>query len=72
VLVVAVVLALVLAVALAVEVVAPGSGWVLLPLLIVSGVMFAAVVWAIFARLWRTKGWSIRHPGHFDDRTPLE
>jgi hypothetical protein len=60
-----------LAVALAMEVVAPGSGWAL-PLLIVSGVMFAAVVWAIFARAWRTKGWSVRDPGRFDDRTPLE
>jgi len=42
------------------------------PMLIASAILFGAVVWMIFVRAWRTKGWSIWHPGRYDERTPLE
>lgn len=32
-------------------------------LLIVAAVVYVGIVFAIFGSAWRTKGWSIRHPG---------
>ncbi len=61
----------VLAVGLVIVTVAPTSP-VVVPLVIAPFVGFAAIVCVVFARAWRTKGWSIRHPGRFDERTPLE
>jgi hypothetical protein len=61
----------VLAVGLLMLAVAP-SPLVVVPLVIAPFVGIAIIVCLIFARAWRTKGWSIRHPGRFDERTPLE
>lgn len=33
------------------------------PMVVAAGILFAIVVWAIFISAWRTKGWSLRHPG---------
>lgn len=33
------------------------------PLIVAASVVFVGIVFAIFASAWRTKGWSIRHPG---------
>jgi len=41
---------------------APGSS-VAVPFLVAAAVMFVGIVVAIFGSAWRTKGWSIRHPG---------
>lgn len=41
---------------------APDSS-IAVPLLIVAAVVFVGIVFAIFASAWRTKGWSIHHPG---------
>jgi hypothetical protein len=41
-------------------------------LMIAATIPFLALIPYIFVRAWRTKGWSIRHPGRFDARTPLE
>jgi hypothetical protein len=60
-----------LAVGLFIGTVAPSSP-VVVPLVIAPFIGFAAIVWAVFVSAWRTKGWSIRHPGRFDERTPLE
>lgn len=51
--------------------VAPSSP-LAVPLVIATAIPFAVLVWLIFVRAWHTKGWSIRHPGRFDERTPLE
>jgi hypothetical protein len=47
---------------LAVGLLAPASP-VAVPLVIVAGIIFAGIVFAIFGSAWRTKGWSLRHPG---------
>lgn len=36
-------------------------------LTIAAGILFGGVIWAIFISAWRTKGWSLRHPGREDD-----
>jgi hypothetical protein len=56
---------------LLVMLVAPSSP-LAVPLVIAAAAAFVVLIWMIFARAWRTKGWSIRHPGRFDERTPLE
>ena len=60
-----------LVVGMIVATVAPSSP-VVMPLVIAPFVGFAAIACAVLVRAWRTKGWSIRHPGRFDERTPLE
>ena len=47
---------------LAVGLLAPSSP-VSVPLVIMAFVILAATVFAIFGSAWRTKGWSLRHPG---------
>jgi hypothetical protein len=41
-------------------------------LVIAAAIPFMVLVPMIFASAWHTKGWSIRHPGRFDERTPLK
>jgi hypothetical protein len=40
----------------------PGSS-IAMPLIAAAALVFVAIVFAIFASAWRTKGWSLRHPG---------
>lgn len=39
------------------------SSWLPVPLFIVGVILFGIIIWAVFVSAWRTKGWSIRHPG---------
>ena len=41
---------------------APESS-IAVPLVFVAAVVFVGIVFAVFGSAWRTKGWSIRHPG---------
>ena len=50
---------------------APSSA-LAVPLVIAAPIPCGVLAWMIFARAWRTKGWSMRHPGRFDERTPNE
>jgi hypothetical protein len=59
------------AAALLVLIVAPTSP-LAVPLVAAAAIPFMVLVPMIFVRAWRTKGWAIRHPGRFDERTPLE
>ncbi len=51
-----------LGLALFVAVALPSSAMVV-PLVAAAAVVFFGIVAAIFAMAWRTKGWSLRHPG---------
>jgi hypothetical protein len=53
---------LLLAGAVLADLVAPSTS-VAVPLVILAAIVFLGVVLAIFASAWRTKGWSLRHPG---------
>jgi membrane protein YdbS with pleckstrin-like domain len=33
------------------------------PFIAAAALVFVGIVFAIFASAWRTKGWSLRHPG---------
>ena len=48
--------------AILVDIAAPESS-AAVPLLIVAAVVFSGIVFATLGSAWRTKGWSIRHPG---------
>ncbi len=63
--------AILVAATLLVLIVEPSSPLVV-PLVIAEAVAFLVLTWMIFAKAWRTKGWSIRHPGRFDETTPLK
>ena len=47
---------------LAIGLLAPSSP-VSVPLVIAAVIILAGTVLAIFGSAWRTKGWSLRHPG---------
>jgi ABC-type transport system involved in multi-copper enzyme maturation permease subunit len=40
----------------------PGSS-IAVPLIAAAALVFVGIVIAIFASAWRTKGWSLHHPG---------
>jgi uncharacterized membrane protein len=59
----AVVAGLVLLLSAIVASIAVPESSIAVPLIAAAALVFVGIVFAIFASAWRTKGWSLRHPG---------